>query len=169
MSKRLQVLTTFQNQKSKNFFRVDTTKSRGPDELPPVLFRNTSKLSKSISQVFYKIQQTDTFPDEWKIGKVSPLFKKGSKTDITNYRPITLLNIVSKVFEKCVFDDLYRHVINYIPDYKLVSREANHRCLNFSAILGYLQRNREQEINCRSSVPRFLESIRQDKSSNTSE
>ena len=45
-----------------------------------------------------------SFPDACKIAKVKPLFKKGSKTDPSNYRPISLLPLLSKVFERVVLD-----------------------------------------------------------------
>ena len=45
-----------------------------------------------------------SFPDAWKIKRVKPLFKKGSKTDPSNYRSISLLPLLSKVFERVVLD-----------------------------------------------------------------
>ena len=45
-----------------------------------------------------------SFPDACKIAKVKPLFKKGSKTDPSNYRPISLLPLLSKVFERVVLN-----------------------------------------------------------------
>ena len=45
---------------------------------------------------------------EWKEAVVVPVFKKGSNHLLTNYRPISLLNIVSKVQERIVFNKLYK-------------------------------------------------------------
>ena len=45
-----------------------------------------------------------SFPDTCKIAKVKPLFKKGSKTDSSNYIPISLLSLLFKVFERVVPD-----------------------------------------------------------------
>ena len=52
------------------------------------------------------------FPDSLKIAKVVPLFKKGDLHILDNYRPISLLPVVSKVFEKVVFNQLYQYVTN---------------------------------------------------------
>ena len=52
--------------------------------------------------IFHVIRK---FPDACKIPKVKPLFKKGSKTDPSNYRPISLLPLLSKVFERVVLDE----------------------------------------------------------------
>ena len=45
-----------------------------------------------------------SFPDACKIAKIKPLFKKGSKTDSSNYIPISLLSLLSKAFERVVLD-----------------------------------------------------------------
>ena len=45
-----------------------------------------------------------TYANKCKIAKVKPLFKRGSETDPSNYRPISLLPLLSKVFEKVVLD-----------------------------------------------------------------
>ena len=50
------------------------------------------------------------FPDELKIAKVIPIFKSGNKDLIENYRPISILSVFTKVFEKV----MYKHLINFV-------------------------------------------------------
>ncbi len=50
---------------------------------------------------------TGIFPDKLKIAKVIPLHKKDEETLFTNYRPISLLPAISKIFEKVIFKQLY--------------------------------------------------------------
>ena len=50
---------------------------------------------------------TGTFPQRWKTAKVTPLFKKGDGSDPSNYRPISVLTVLSKVIERYVHDSLY--------------------------------------------------------------
>ena len=50
---------------------------------------------------------TSTFPFDWKQAKVTLIFKDGDKTDVGNYRPISVLSIVSKILERAVHDQLY--------------------------------------------------------------
>ena len=51
-----------------------------------------------------------TFPSEWKIHKIRPIPKSGDKSLVSNYRPISLLCIVSKVLEKAVFNEVIQYV-----------------------------------------------------------
>ena len=44
--------------------------------------------------------ETDTFPELWKIARATPLFKDGGKADKSNYRPISVLPITARLFEK---------------------------------------------------------------------
>ena len=50
---------------------------------------------------------TGTFPKDWKDARVTPIFKAGDRTDVNNYRPVSILPVVSKLLEKVVHDQLY--------------------------------------------------------------
>ena len=63
--------------------------------------------------IFRNILSTGVYPDMWKLANVTPIFKKGDKQLIKNYRPISLLPICGKVFEKIIFNNLYNHLTRY--------------------------------------------------------
>ena len=50
--------------------------------------------------------QSGIFPDDWKLARITPIYKDGSKTECGNYRPISVISIVAKVFEKLVCNQL---------------------------------------------------------------
>ena len=52
----------------------------------------------------------DTFPSQCKIAKIKPLFKKGIKTETKNYRPISLLPLISKVIEKSIHGQMQDYI-----------------------------------------------------------
>ena len=52
--------------------------------------------------IFRNIVKTGIFPDQWKLANVSPIHKKNDKQLVSNYRPISLLPICSKILEKII-------------------------------------------------------------------
>ena len=52
---------------------------------------------------------TIIFPDDFKLSKVIPLFKKGDSSLLINYRPISLLPTISKIFERVIHDQMYEY------------------------------------------------------------
>ena len=53
---------------------------------------------------------TSHFPSKWKVAKVSPIYKDGDKSDVSNYRSISVLPILSKILERVVHDQLYDYL-----------------------------------------------------------
>ena len=53
-------------------------------------------------------------PDNWKLANVVPVYKRGEKAEVENYRPISLLSIVSKTLERCVFNNIKHHAYEQI-------------------------------------------------------
>jgi len=54
-----------------------TNLSSGPDELPPLLFRQTCSLAKPLAVLFTQLMYVSAVPDAWKMSIVTPVFKKG--------------------------------------------------------------------------------------------
>ena len=62
---------------------------------------------RPLMEIFHQALATGKFPENWKKGNVVPVYKKGDKSIPKNYRPVSLLPIFSKLFEKCIYDTLY--------------------------------------------------------------
>ena len=89
------VMTVMKNLKDKS--------SYGPDNIPvKVLKDGYTILRKPYHQLMNKIYNQNTVPEQWKTSRVIPLYKKGEKNKIENYRPISNLCSGSKVFERCI-------------------------------------------------------------------
>ena len=87
---------------------LDISKSRGHDSIPPILFKKRGgSIATSLRNLFSNIKRLRKFPSAWKTGIVSPIYKDGYKREVSNYRPVTLLNIISKSFEKFIFAPIY--------------------------------------------------------------
>ena len=63
-------------------------------------------LCRPISLIINNSFTNGTFPDTIKIANILPIHKKGSTLDVNNYRPISLLSIFSKIFEKTIYQRL---------------------------------------------------------------
>ena len=56
--------------------------------------------------------ETGCFPDQMKIAKITPLFKSGERDFVTNYRPISVLPVFSKILERIMCNRVYSHVFD---------------------------------------------------------
>ena len=77
------------------------------DISPKILKPPSSLFSRALTYLFNSCIATGVFPDELKIAKVIPLFKTGNRNLISNYRPISILPTLSKIFEKLVHKRMY--------------------------------------------------------------
>ena len=72
--------------------RLKSKKSFGLDGISSYILKIAgSVVSKGLANIFNISISTGTFPDSWKIARVAPIFKEGSKSEIGNYRPISIL------------------------------------------------------------------------------
>ena len=94
---------------------LDEVKATGPDKIPALMLKNcTVNISSSLCQLFNKSLSCGILPSEWKLANISPIPKRNPIHDVTNYRPISLLSLVSKVFERCIYNRLIEHVYSQI-------------------------------------------------------
>ena len=96
----------------KVIMNLDLSKASGPDCIPVVVLKNCElELSYIIAEVFNKCLKESCFPDCWKVSSVVPVFKNvGDRSAAKNYRPVSLLSVVSKVFGKLVSN----RVVDYV-------------------------------------------------------
>ena len=82
----------------------DSSKVSGPECIPVVVLKNCEpELSYILAKLFNNCLKESCFPDCWKVSSVVPVFKNvGERSTTKNYRPVSLLSVVSKVFEKLV-------------------------------------------------------------------
>ena len=82
---------------------MDENKAAGLDNLSGKFLKDGATiLAKPLSQICNLSIKYSTFPNDCKIAKLKPSFKRGSKTDPKNYRPISLLPLISKIIEKII-------------------------------------------------------------------
>ena len=67
-------------------------------------------LCEPLAIIFNDCLKTGTFPADGKKGDIIPIYKKGDKNKVSNYRPISLLPVFGKIFEKILYDSLYKYL-----------------------------------------------------------
>jgi predicted nucleotidyltransferase len=96
---------------------IDVSKGTGSDNIPPVYLINCAdELAYPLSIIFKKSLRDGTFPHKWKEAFVIPIFKNGSTSRAENYRPISILSVLSKLFERIVYDQLYPAICKNISE-----------------------------------------------------
>ena len=102
---------------------INPNKSSGWDSISPRMLNICdSSIVKPIRFIFETdCLKTGIFPGKWKMSNMCPIHKKKSKNDKSNYRPISLLPILSKIFEKIIFESLYSY---FIKDNLLVNCQS---------------------------------------------
>ena len=86
-------------------------KANGPDNISvPMIKLCSDPICLPLQIIFQNIIDTGIFPDQWKEANVTPVHKKKDKQSVSNYRPISLLPLFAKVFERIVFKNLYNYL-----------------------------------------------------------
>ena len=111
----------------RGFKRVKANFSAGPDGVPGFLaFDCRFAFVEPMKHIFKLIADSSSFPSMWKTSRIVPVFKKGNKCDVSNYRPIAILSNFSKVFEFCLHKKIWNQVKGVISErqHGFVSRRS---------------------------------------------
>ena len=91
--------------------KLPTKKSAGPDGLSSVIIKEIRiEIAPLLTIAINQSLTSGIFPSTLKVAKVIPLFKnKGEPTEFGNYRPISLLNVISKIYERVIYNQIYAY------------------------------------------------------------
>ena len=94
--------------------KLDATKSIGLDKVHPKVLKECSQsMSYPLMLIFKRSFETGELPSFWKMANVTPIHKKGIKTDPNNYRPVSLTSVVCKVMERIIRDKMMQHLAEH--------------------------------------------------------
>ena len=118
-----------------NITGLKINKSTGPNSInTKILKLSKNIISKPLNKIINLSFSTGIFPDNLKIAEVIPIHKKDCKLSTTNYRPISLLSNISKIFEKLMHSRLYSFLEKFKCLYKLQYGFRNKHSTNHALI-----------------------------------
>lgn len=109
-----------ENEVRAEIMSLNNTNSEGYDEINTRIIKAcTSELIEIMTYLINLSFSLGIFPESLKLSIVKPLYKTGEKSDVNNYRPITLIPIFSKIFEKC----MYKRLIEFCNKFNIIRKE----------------------------------------------
>ena len=114
------------------FSKLDSTKATQDSDIPTKLIKDNSDLfidffTNNFNDSLLKSQ----FPAQLKVANVTPIYKKGPRTTTGNYRPVSILPNISKIYEKCIYEQLFSYFETILSKYQCGFRKgySDQHCL----------------------------------------
>ena len=106
---RIQSITFSESDVIKIIRTLDVNKAHGHDNISVRMIKLCiNSVAHPLTLIFQNSMAAGTFPTQWKRANIVPIHKKNDKQIVSNYRPVSLLPICSKIFEKLVFNELFK-------------------------------------------------------------
>ena len=97
-----------------NWLYIKVNKTSGPDNLQARLLQEVAlEISPALTVIFQASLEQGALPNIWKSAAVVPIYKKGSRSDPGNYRPVSLTCICCKILEHIVYSSISKHLQNH--------------------------------------------------------
>ena len=104
-------ITIEENKIQSKIHNLRPSSSGGPDNLGPRLLTEIcDEISYPLALIYTKSLMEGYVPIDWKQANVTPIFKKGSKSEVGNYRPVSLTSVVCKLMESLIKDAIVKHI-----------------------------------------------------------
>ena len=95
----------------KELRKLKRNKAAGSDCLPPNLLKDCyTAIAKPMAHIINLSLRSGIVPTAWKSAKITPIFKSGDTKVVSNYRPISVLPVLSKILERAVHNQLYEYM-----------------------------------------------------------
>ena len=105
---------------------MNPNKAHGCDNVSIHMIQLCGKsIKKPLKYLFQSSLRADIFPEDWKKANIIPVHKKERKNCLKNYRPISLLPIFSKIFEKLIFNAIFTFTLDCQSGFT-----AGHSCIS---------------------------------------
>ena len=119
---------------------LDTNKAIGPDKLSPYFLKSFAvEINSSLCYIFRMSFDSGIIPNDWLRANVIPIHKSSNKENVENYRPVSLLSIVSKICERIIHNKIYPYIFSQLSNKQhgfIKGRSTCSQMLNFVHEIG---------------------------------
>ena len=106
-------------------YNYDLAKSSPKNSIPAEIIKdNCNIFARKLNKDFNNSIMTGIFPNNLKLADVTPTHKKGDHTDKSNYRPISLLSTLSKIFERLLYYQMHEFIESRLSKYQCGFRKG---------------------------------------------
>ncbi len=100
----------------RQLINLNPRKRKGADEIHPRFLTSLAGyLVAPLAKLFNNSLETGIIPVEWKSSIIFPIYKKGSKNDVANYRPICLTSVACKILERILKANILQYLKKSFP------------------------------------------------------
>jgi hypothetical protein len=101
----------------KNIRKLKPASAPGPDGIGSMVLKElVTQVKVPLAAIYRKSMESGVVPEDWRTANVTPIYKKGSKADPGNYRPVSLTSVCGKVLESIIRDQLMEHLSKKLSD-----------------------------------------------------
>ena len=123
----------------------EKTQATGPDNIGNIILKNLPCLSKSLTLIFQTCTKGGRYPQLWEKWDVSAIFRDRKKSEVEQYRPISLLCNISRVFERVVFNKIYNFLSANLNNAELGFRKNHSLVLQLLFYFDEIQNNYDSQ------------------------
>ena len=132
---------------------LNAHKAAGPDDISPRILKELAHtIAPVLTTIFRRSYDTGEVPDTWRKANVVPIYKKGTKSDPSNYRPISLTCIACKIMEHVIASNIMQHGNNHNILYDLqhgfrAKRSCETQLIEFSSdLFNNMQEGKQTDV-----------------------
>ena len=128
---------------------IDPKKATHQGDIPVrIIDENKFTFSKISSEMFNFYMDNNTFPNRLKKADIEPVNKKDDPFDKTNYRPISILPVLSKAFERCLYNQIYEHIDTVLSKVQCGFRKGFSTQYSLIAMIEKWRKNMDKGKSC---------------------
>ena len=102
-----------------------TAKNHRYDDMPVKMLKlNDDIFYQYLSQIFNESIEAVNFPKELKYADITPVYKKNNRHEKENYRPVSIISVISKILERCLYDQIYKNIDNTLSRHQMGYRKG---------------------------------------------